>query len=243
MFTRQIFIGGLIFWLLSQGGHVVAETTAEYVPLADGNFWTYQVTGTEGAYEKTVSVLPGTVPINGVPTKALLTSGGPEDQGKEYWTNDINGIRVHGAYLPDADPGPAIVPAWLYFEPPMVTANSTMSINETVTSSGLARFDFTDYGTFYLYYSSSYTLEGVDTVVVPAGTYETVRMRGERRIYGDILGTPYDDPSTGTTWSAKHVGVVKDIYKDNVRDELYELTSTNVKPPAGWLPFLPLLLD
>ena len=229
---------------MSQGGYVVGETTAEYLPLTDGNFWTYSVTGTYGTYNKTVTVLPGTTMINGMPTKALQTSGGPDDQGIEYWTNDISGIRVHGAYVPDTDIGPA----WLYLEPPMVTASRTMDINETVKSSGKAKFIFDYYGTYILDYESTSTVKGMETVTVPAGTYETVKIRGSRRIFGNILGEPYEDVSTSTTWLARYIGVVKDTYADFDSNEVYDLISTNVKPPpvqppAQFLPFLTLLLD
>ena len=248
MRTRRIVIGCLILWQMSHAGNVIGETSAEYLPLTDGNFWTYSVTGTCGIYNKTVTVLQGTTTINGVPTKALQTSGGPDDQGIEYWTNDNNGIRVHGAYIPDIDSETDIIPAWLYLEPPMVTANSTMTINETVMSSGKATFVFDYYGTYILNYESTSTLDGVETVAVPAGTYEAVKVRGTRRIFGSILNQPYDDTSTSTTWLAKYIGVVKDIYTDVDCDEVYNLISTNVKPPpaqlpTGFLPFLPLLLD
>jgi len=229
---------------MSHAGYVIGETTTEYLPLTDGNFWTYSVTGTCGTYNKTDTVLQGTTTINGVPTKALYTSGGPDDKGIEYWTNDNNGIRGHGAYVPDTDIGPA----WLYLEPPIVTAKSTMTINETVVSSGKATFNFGSYGTYILNYESTSTLDGVETVTVPAGTYETVKIRGIRRIFGSILNQPYDDTSTTITWLAKYIGVVKDTYTDVDCNEVYNLISTNVKPPptqlpARFLPFLPLLLD
>ncbi len=244
MFTRSLFVGSLFLSLMSQAGYVIGETTAEYLPLADGNFWTYSVTGTFGSYNETVTVLPGTTTINGVPTKALQTSGGPDDQGVEYWTSDINGIRLHGAYIPNSDAGPGK----LYLEPPLVNANSTMTVNETVTSSGKATFIFDYHGKYVLDYESTSTLERLETVAVPAGRYETVKFRDSMRIFGSILNQPYDDTSTGSTWLAKDTGVVRDTYMDFEGNELTELISTNVKPPpsrlpARHLPFLPLLLD
>ena len=229
---------------MSHAGNVIGETSAEYLPLTDGNYWTYSVTGTCGSYNETITVLEGTTTINGVPTKALKTSGGPYDQGIEYWTNDINGIRGHGAYLPITEIGSA----WVYFEPPMITAKSEMTINETVISSGKATFDFDYYGTYILNYESSSTLDGVETVTVPAGTFETVKGHGTRRIFGSILDQPYDDTSTTITWLAKYIGIVKNTYTDVDCNEVYDLISTNVKPPttqlpARFLPFLPLLLD
>ena len=69
LFTRSLFVGSLFLWLMSQGGYVIGETVAEYIPLDDGNSWTYNATGTYGVYNKTFTVLPGTTLINNVPTK------------------------------------------------------------------------------------------------------------------------------------------------------------------------------
>lgn len=241
MHIKRFIVGMMILWHMSYAGHVSGEETAEYLPLVDGNFWTYSVTGTCGTYNKRVTVLQGSVIINGEPTKALQTTGGPDGQGIEYWTSDNNGIRVHGAFVPSTEIGPAR----LYFDPPMVAAKSTMSINETVSSSGEVTFVFDLYGTYVLNYKSASTLAGVEAVDVPAGTYDAVKILDSIRIYGSILNQPYDDTSASTTWLAKHIGVIKDIYTDADCDEVYNLISTNVKPPSSTrlLPFLPLLLD
>ena len=140
----RLAIGGLILWLFSQGGNVFGETksTSEYFPLDDGGTWTYRVTGPYGTYNQTVTVLPGTTTINGVETKAVKSTGGPDGEGIEYWTNDLNGIRAHAAYLPGM--------GWLYFEPPMVNANRTMNLGETVYSRGKARFVLDGNGTHIL---------------------------------------------------------------------------------------------
>ena len=187
LFTRSLFVGSLFLWLMSQGGYVIGETVAEYIPLDDGNTWTYNATGTYGVYKKTFTVLPGTTLINNVATKAIQVLGGPDHQGIEYWTNDIEGIRVHGSYTPVTEIGSGSVT----LKPPMLVANSEMDIGETVNSSGKAIITF-DNGTFILDYESTFTLIGTETVTAPAGTYQTVRDSGSYRIYGFILGQPFD---------------------------------------------------
>jgi hypothetical protein len=82
-------------------------------------------------------------------------------------------------------------------------------------------------------------------VTVPAGTYETVKIRDSMRIFGRILDQPYDDTSTGSSWLAKNIGLVKDLYMDMDGNESSVLINTNVEPPPSQLrslPFLPLLL-
>jgi len=238
---RRICLGSLIWWLMLPWGYVTGETVADYLPLNSGNSWTYSVTGPYGTYTETVTVLPGTTEINGVPTKAIKFSGGLDDQTIEYWTNDQLGIRLHGGYVPYSDAGPGT----LTFEPPIVYASRTMNIGEPVFSGGNVRLVFDNYGTFILNYESSSTLEGVETVTVPMGTYETVKIRDSDRIYGSILGEPYEDASSGSTWFVKYIGEVKETDEDDSGTEVYVLISTNVKPgpTAPVLPFLQLLLD
>lgn len=242
LFTRSLFVGSLFLWLMSQGGHAIGETVSDYVPLHDGDTWTYNATGTYGVYNKTFTVLPGTTPINDVATKAVQVSGGPDDQSIEYWTNDIEGIKVHGSYTPVTEIGSGSV----IMEPPMLVANSEMDIGETVNSSGKAIITFDNYGTFFLDYESTFTLIGTETVTVPTGTYETVKDGGSYRIFGFILGQPFDFRVTITRWLAKYIGAVKDTYTHSYGSETHTLISTNVMPPPPpirFLPYLPLLLD
>lgn len=239
--TRQFALVALILCLLSQAVAVFGETATDYLPLNSGNSWTYSITGPYGAYTETVTVLPGTTEINGVATKAIKYSGGPDDQAIEYWTSDQQGIRLHGGYIPMTEAGPAT----LTFEPPVVYASRIMNIHDTVYSSGNARFVFDYYGTFILNYESSSTLEGTETVTVPAGTYETIRTRESDRIYGSILGESFEESSSGGTWLAKYIGEVKGTDKDDIGTEVEVLIRTNVKQRATvpFLPFLQLLLD
>jgi hypothetical protein len=226
-------------WLAPQSRYVFAEIATEYLPLTDGNFWTYSVVGDYGAYDTTVKVLQGATSINGVQTKALKTLGGPFNGGVEYWTNDAEGIRVHRAYLPDSEAGPGSVT----FNPPMVLANTEMGIHEFVNSNGKAVFSFRYYGTFILDYESTNKVAGIETISVPAGTYQTIVLTSTNKICGKILGEPYVDRQVGTTWLAENIGVIKDKSTDSVGSEIYVLTRTSVRPPSRVLPFLPFLLD
>ncbi|MCG6899781.1 MAG: hypothetical protein LJE75_07225 [Gammaproteobacteria bacterium] len=222
--TKKFIIAGFALYLLTQAGVIFGETTSEYFPLTNGNSWTYRVTGYEGTYNETMTVLPGTTMINGVATKAISYKGSPYGEAFEYWTNDIQGIRVHAAHIPGE--------GWLYFEPPMIAANRIMNIGDTVYSSGKARFVFDFYGTFILDYESHSTVVGMETVTAPAGTYETIRFSNTDRIYGYLVGQWYEDVESGTTWLANYLGTVKSIDEDSDGREDRVLISTNVKPPV-----------
>ena len=239
MVVKRIVISSLMLWLVSQSEYVFGETVTEYLPLTDGTFWTYSVTGTYGSYNETIRVLQGTTPINGVQTKALRILDGPYQGEIEYRTNDANGIRLHGAYLPATEAGPGSVT----FDPPVVSANRIIDIGETVNSSGKAVFTFDNYGTYTLDYESRNTIAGIETVTVPAGTYQAIKITNYSRIYGSILDEPYEDVSTETTWVAKNIGQIKNKYTDSISSEVSVLIRTNARPPLRFLPFIPLLLD
>lgn len=244
LFTKPLIVCGVFLWLISQAGYAIGETVAEYIPLDDGNSWTYRATGSYGAYNKTFAVLPGTTLINNIPTKGIQVFGGPDNLGIEYWTNDSEGIRVHGGYTPITEIGSGSV----VFEPPMHTAKREMNIGETVYSSGKAIMNFSGYGTFILDYESNFTVLGTETVTVPAGTYETFKFGGSYRTFGFILGQYFDFTVSDTRWLAKYIGPVKETYAHFYGSETHALFSTNVTPPPSkpsvrYLPFLPLLLE
>lgn len=224
--TKQLAIGGLILWLLSQGSIVLGETyiSAEYFPLDDWNSWTYQVTGTFGTYNETITVLPGTTNINGVATKAIQYSDGD----LAYYTSDKNGIRYHGAH--EANPPPILT---LTLAPPLVEANGTMRIPEIINSSGTAWLTHETAGTFRLDYTAFSATEAFETVMVPAGTYDTIRLRDSTNIIGNILGDLFNYVEWGETWLAKYIGVVKQTINDvEGSAETWVLISTNVVPPV-----------
>lgn len=223
-------------WLVSQGFYVYGETesAADYFPLADGNSWTYRVTGTDGTYNETMTVLPGTIVINGVATKVIQYSDGDI----EYFTSDTNGIQYHRVY--DPTPPPIIT---LTFDPPLIIAHDKLSIPETIDSSGIVWFTHETAGTFPLNYTATSEIEALETISVPAGTYETVRFQDFTNINGNIQGDAINYSEWGYTWVAKHIGVIKQTsYDDEGVAEEWVMISTNVKPPV-YLPFLPLLLD
>jgi hypothetical protein len=222
--TKLLAIGGLILWLLSHGSIVFGETdaAAEYFPLADGNSWTYRVTGTSGTYNETMTVLPGTTIINGVATKVIQYSGGNID----YFTSDINGIQLHRGYAPSTPP----ITTWT-FSPPLVITYGTMSVPEIINSSGIVWLTHETAGTFSLNYTATSETEVREAVSVPAGTYEAVRLRDSTRMYGNIQWDEIDFREWGNTWMVKHIGMIKQtLYDDDGKEEEWVMTSTNVVP-------------
>ena len=220
---KQLAIGGFGLWLLSQGCISLGETisASEFFPLVDGYSWTYQITGPFGRYTGTSTVLPGgTKIINGIKTKIIRDSDGDYS----YYTSNQSGVRLHGFYFPPDD--------YVYFDPPMVMGKNTTTIPETVTSTGLAEYIIGSLGTYYLNYTAHSTVEGIETISVPAGTYETVRIGYDLRVFGNVMGSNFDETSVATAWNARYIGNIKEVSTDSDGTTVSVLISTNVKPPV-----------
>ena len=100
-------------------------------------------------------------------------------------------------------------------------------------------------GTFPLNYAATSEVKALETVSVPAGTYETVRISDLTNMNGKFQNDTIDYSEWGDTWLAKHIGIIKQtIYDNDGGAEEWVMISTNVKSPRGtYLPFLPLFLD
>jgi hypothetical protein len=168
-------------------------------------------------------VLPGTTPINGVPTKAIQDSDGAIG----YFTSDANGIRVHGALDPSPPAGT------MTLSPPSVNVRGISPVPDQINNAGTASFSFPDLSPlpFVFNYTTTSAVEAFETITVPAGTFKTLRVRDTSHIFGISQGVPFDDTSVETDWYARHIGVVKWVFTDSDGTETAVLTSTNVRPP------------
>jgi hypothetical protein len=162
----------------------------------------------------------GTKIINGIKTKIIRDSDGDYS----YYTSNQSGVRLHGFYFPPDD--------YVYLDPPMVMGKNTTTIPETVTSTGLAEFIIGSLGTYYLNYTAHSTVEGIETISVPAGTYETVRIGYDLRIFGNVMGSNIDETTVATVWNARYIGNIKEVSTDSDGSMVSVLISTNVKPPV-----------
>jgi len=192
-------------------------TSAEYLPLADGNSWTYSV---DGFSTDTVTVSPGTTLINGVATKGLQHSGG----WMAYYTNDTNGIRQHGEFDPSGT---------LAFNPPVVYVPGTTDVSDVVNTSGTVTFSMPSISAtpFIFNYTNTAVVEAFETITVPAGAFKTLRVRATLRIFGTSQDVPIDITLVGTDWYAKLIGIMKYVGADSDGTETAVLTSTNIVPP------------
>jgi hypothetical protein len=236
MFFNRIGISGLLLCLVSPAGVALSETitASEYLPLEDGNSWTYRVTEPNDTYFRTDTVLPGTTLINNVATKAVRDTDGDI----AYLTSDENGIKLYRWYFTfDGET--------VNFNPPVVIAPGTFEIPSQVSGSGTVEFTVAGLGTAILNYTYSNRFVSKETITVPADTYETIRSETTFRFFGDAFGQPLNETLTSTSWYARYIGQVKATESDSEGTLEAVLTSTNVRPPLlnQSLPWLsPLLL-
>lgn len=197
--------------------------TATYLPLQDGNSWTYEQ---EGGGTSTETVLPGTVDVNGTPTKMLQTSDGSQT----FLTNDASGIRQHRLRDPEFFiEGLGTFDATVTFSPPLTFVPATATLGQTVDSNGTATFLVLGFPQVDLAYSASSTLEALETVTVPYGTFTAVKIVTVLTIVGTIGTETLNETVTQTNWVADHIGVVK---ADEFGLGVESLSSTTVTPPS-----------
>ena len=182
-----------------------AIATGPYLPLNSGTTWTYARDGS-GAY--VTEVLEGSYVVNGVATKALFHG---KDSSITYLTNDSSGIREHAAFVPSVAVNATTTWEMITLSPPLKDAEPAMDIGATVPSSGTASIELGGIETFPLSYTGNSTLVGFETITVPAGTFDTVKVTVWSTVYG-YIGTEYLSGSGMTIyWLAEGIGPVKEV--------------------------------
>ena len=154
----------------------------DHFPLGGGDQWLYETP--EGVYTKTIS---GVLDLFGVTYAALVN----QDQGDiEYWRVAPEGLYQGGRYEPEQ--------GTIGFNPALYIANGLFASDSDSQTSTAYLDEETELGPLQF----SWQFVGVETVTVPAGTFEdcmklhvTVYMGGE--------------PDEFYIWAAKGVGIVK----------------------------------
>jgi hypothetical protein len=233
MLIRHVVNYSVVFCLTTLSGIAFGETLTDYFPLEDGNLWTYRAVG-PGYILNTTQTVTGDSVFNGRNTKELRSSAGPDGAEYAYYTNDEEGIRLHGFFIPTL--------GRITLEPPAVIAGKTMDVNETVESRGRASFSIFGIGEASLDYESSSTFQGgYENLSVPAGDYETIVLKTSLRIYGKIAGEEFDENTSGVDWYAKYTGIVQSQLEGEQGKSV--LVTTNVRKADSLAPILDLLLE
>lgn len=200
---------------------------ASYLPLYPGNWWNYTTSGAGIEIDK---VLPEQVVVNSVATWVVLDSS---DGSKEYLTNDSSGIRLHKIDIPEGT---------TTFMPPAVVSPSISTLGQAVNSNGTAQLYIPSTGTFNFNYSMSSLALTVETVSVPYGTFEALKIKNTLRIFGSIYGVTINESSIEYFWYVRDIGIVKSVENYNGETTEKVLTDTNLPMKKNIVPPLLLLL-
>ena len=196
-----------------------------YVPLSNGTQWSYTKNGVSG-YVRTVS---GSQWVNGYTTKSVTFS--PEGE-VDYYSNDATGVKFHGKFSPSVDvTGCGYVTDTVTYSPPVAYANADVTLGQTVTSSGNWTHQYAGCGTALLTYSAQSTIQSIEYVTVPLGTFYAVKVVANIS-YRYSTGSLYAS-ATRSIWLAEGLGIVKQVstYSSGGTD-IVELVSTNLSAPV-----------
>lgn len=203
--------------------------TGGFFPLAAGNSWTYRLNGFS---TETLTVLPGTQSINGVPTFKL----GQSDGVANFFTNDGSGIRWHGQSASEFVPGVGTLSFLGWFSNPVVLVGPHATVGQQISGSGTMNLAITGVGTVSVGFTSVSTVEAVETITVPVGTAQALRLRvvfnaaGIVQVPGVGQGVPVDLSETDVYWAVDGIGPIRlQSTFDGFTDD-DQLISTNVGP-------------
>jgi len=169
-------------------------SVAEFLPLQTGNYWEYR---NNSFINDIVTVLPGSVVINGTATKVLSNSDGTAS----YYSNDSNGIRLHREITGENET--------ITLNPPWLMVGPTATIGQTFSGSGRATVTSTVNGNMILNYIGNITVSGLEDISVPAGQFNSIRLNGTLQLSGSVNGQFIQVIELIEYWTVKYIGPVK----------------------------------
>lgn len=194
------------------------ENLTEYFPSAYGDVWSYR--RVEDGAETQIAVLAQNVDVNGVMASVFENSA---DGSQEYYSLDANGLRLHRLFTPKVPiEGLGRVDLTFTFNPPITFANLISEVGQTFSSSGTARTNpLRRIGVFEFPYNASFVFAGIETISVPAGSYDVLRLQGSISLAGE-------SPTVFEMALAKNIGRVRWISDYLGVSETLEMTATTV---------------
>ena len=177
----------------------------------------------DGVSTYTEEVQAGTVLINGVQTKRVLTLDGIDAGTSEYLTNDGLGFRGHRIVFPPPDSDE------LRFTTPLVALPGTFTVAQIFgQNDGVISYVVPGFGTFPLLYDLDGQVIGIEVIVVPAGTFTAIRVDSTQTIFGTIDGEPVSTGGPASDWFVRNLGIVKSAGVIDGEPFLSELMSHNI---------------
>lgn len=208
-----------------------SATSNDYFPLKPGTIWQYQVDGQEGNIV-TRKVLGKTVFVNGVETSVVKYV---DEKLRLYFSSDSYGIFLHREYEPSVYiSGAGWTSIDVIFDDPIHFGDATFEVGDSFHSEGNAITRVAG-RTLYFNYIADTSVEGKETITVPAGTFDTVSVKMELTLkpgygLGDFIITSIQNFAEG-------IGIVKDVSTDTEEEliytnaNIYDLAITSIAQP------------
>jgi hypothetical protein len=169
-----------------------------YYPLHDGATWTYS-SPQSGTWTETVV---GSGTFNGSTVKIVRDEAGNES----YYTNDLQGVRLHGRYFPDAAGNETDT-----YLPPVALAAVDAAIGVAVNGTGTVSV-LVGMAGFSVSYSSTSVPVGYENVSVPAGTFANA-LRVQLTVNYAFDSVAWYQ--TADVWLVLGIGIVKQVLYDS----------------------------
>ncbi len=205
---------------LGLAGDAAAFRAVDFDPREPGDSWTFLE---DNVFTEIETVLPGTQLVNGVPTRVIETIGGPESGSRVFQTNDTNGLRLHKVTVPGPEGGVQV------FTPPVMLLPAVFEVGTRFSGAGSFALTLTGFGTFPGSYSLSAEVVGVEQIVVPAATFQALRVDFILTESVTISGVPMVISTTESAWGVRNLGVVRNIGTIDGDPFSSELVSTNIQ--------------
>jgi hypothetical protein len=174
---------------------------AEYLPLIEGNRWTYKMTN---GMEMTVKVT-GFAEIKGIRCASLETSAGGQTS-QEYIATDAGGVRAYMLKVGGQE---------IMYNPPILRIKLPFKAGEawssTVTQGGMT-------------VQSNFRSLGIERVATEAGSFDCIKIETVTM----MPGGPGQIITAG--WYASGVGLVQMHVQTGGEEMTFRLTETNVLP-------------
>ncbi len=183
-------------------------TALELFPLVPGTTFNYLV---NSSVQETETILPQSL-FNGVQTFGVQDNEGDI----EYYTNDVNGLLDYGSL--DTVDGFTIISS-----PPLKFLNAQPILGQQINQSGTLITNDPVIGSLSYTYSS--TVIGLETITVPLGTFEALRVDFTLTASGIVFLT-----QTSSHWYAKDIGLIRDETTTDGLLEVRELVSIQSPP-------------
>ncbi len=187
----------------------------ELFPLIPGTTFNYLV---NSSFQETETVLPQSA-FNGVQAFGVRDNEGDI----EYYTNDVNGLLDYGSF--DTVDGQIST-----VSPPVKFLEAQPLIGEVINQTGTFTLFDPINGSFPLDYTFSSTVQGLETITVPLGTYEALKVDLFIEVSGFINGVFVTSTQTSSSWLALGIGEIRAVTTLDGVTDTRELISI-VKPP------------